>query len=238
MRDPTTFSTTLGSRSTVTAHVVVAHSLKMMSLLVQVETSKGQPQIPSALHPLSQTLECIPWQLQEYLRLPIPGKPGSWTQWTIGWGGRGSGAPFHLHDMATNLAIIGEKRYGVTNRSLLCHQCQLAFIFVVLCSWFLYPPSHSTYSIRPVYEWFRTVLPTLPSHEKPIQFTQQAGDLLLLPGWWAHSTMCVGDCMSVSIVQSNLRATDKNPRGMMHEVVFSCFRLLIGCTNHNQLCCV
>eukprot|EP00750_Incisomonas_marina_P026065 INCI5867.2.p1 GENE.INCI5867.2~~INCI5867.2.p1 ORF type:complete len:815 (-),score=99.63 INCI5867.2:2887-5331(-) len=49
------------------------------------------------IEPFTSTLACIPRDLQEYMNLPPPRMPGGWGQWTLGMGGSGSGAPFHMH---------------------------------------------------------------------------------------------------------------------------------------------
>lgn len=49
--------------------------------------------------------------------------------------------------------------------------------------WFVYPPTYSTYSTVPIFEFLRDVYPRLPTHLKPIEFLQEPGDLVLLPGW-------------------------------------------------------
>jgi hypothetical protein len=58
-----------------------------------------------SMAPITAVLNCLPQELQDYLHLPPAGMPGAWTQWTIGMGGSGSGAPFHMHDVAVNIVL-------------------------------------------------------------------------------------------------------------------------------------
>ena len=58
-----------------------------------------------SMEPITAVLNCLPQELQDYLRLPPAGMPGAWTLWTVGMGSSGSGAPFHLHDLAANIVL-------------------------------------------------------------------------------------------------------------------------------------
>ena len=57
------------------------------------------------MKPISEVLHCLPKELQDYLHLPPAGMPGAWTHWTVGMGSSGSGAPFHMHDVAVNVVL-------------------------------------------------------------------------------------------------------------------------------------
>ena len=57
------------------------------------------------MDPITSVLECLPKELQDYLRMPPAALPGAWTHWTIGMGSSGSGAPFHMHDLALNIVL-------------------------------------------------------------------------------------------------------------------------------------
>ena len=52
--------------------------------------------------------------------------------------------------------------------------------------WFVYPPTHATYTSQPTFQWLRDVYPTLPEPLKPIEFLQESGDIVYLPAWWGE----------------------------------------------------
>eukprot|EP00750_Incisomonas_marina_P033573 INCI9903.3.p1 GENE.INCI9903.3~~INCI9903.3.p1 ORF type:complete len:914 (+),score=125.08 INCI9903.3:211-2952(+) len=139
----------------------------------------GESALPSDASPVTQILQCIPFELQEYLNLPPAGLPGAWRQWTLGFGSSGSGAPLHVHESAVNLVVYGTKR------------------------WFVYPPNRAEYSSMPIFEWLRDVYPHLSAEQKPLEFVQRTGDIVFLPPWWGHATVSIGDCISLSRVLAN-----------------------------------
>jgi ankyrin repeat protein len=78
-------------------------------------------------------------------------------------GPRGSGAPLHYHGSAWNLLVHGRKR------------------------WFLLPPQRAAYSTRPVLEWIERDYARLDP--PPIEFIQEAGDIVFVPNYWAHAVL-------------------------------------------------
>jgi hypothetical protein len=159
-----------------------------------------------SMAPISRVLNCLPQELQDYLHLPPAGMPGAWTQWTIGMGGSGSGAPFHMHDVAVNIVLKASATWqgGAQTRARSLARLQLFSGMWAGCGqnwcrvfrscvdrvdslnqgtkrWFVYPPTYATYSTEPIFEFLRDVYPTLPPHLKPIEFMQEPGDLVLLP---------------------------------------------------------
>jgi len=114
---------------------------------------------------ISGLLQCLPWQLQELLSLPPAAMPGSWSEYTFGIGGAGSGAPFHAHEAAINVVVTGTKR------------------------WFLYPPAQAEYTTKPIFEWLRDDYPHLAPESRPIEMIQRAGDVVILPALWGHATV-------------------------------------------------
>jgi hypothetical protein len=81
-------------------------------------------------------------------------------------GGVASGAPMHTHQAAYNLLVFGRK------------------------AWFLAPPGHATFSLRPAREWLAERLPELRRRNTTRLLTceQRAGDLLVVPDLWGHLT--------------------------------------------------
>ncbi len=66
----------------------------------------------------------------------------------------------------------------------------------------------------PMFEWVRDVYPTLPPALRPIEFIQEAGDVVVLPSWWAHATVSVGDTLGFfKVVNNKLAGEHKNPTG-------------------------
>ena len=135
---------------------------------------------------------------------------GSWAQWTIGVGADGAGAPLHIHEYALNLVLVGTKR------------------------WFAYPPPYSTYSVVPTRRWMNEEYASFFDEEllsqkeqsrmkkwqrRPHEFVQRAGDIVILPPQWAHSTISVGDCIAISRVGFNFarQQTRTNPEGLFRE---------------------
>ena len=90
-------------------------------------------------------------------------RPGKATQFYLG--GARSGAPSHFHQAAYNLLVYGKKR------------------------WFLSPPSHAVFSMRPTQAWLEEQLPLLrASNASLFECDQHAGDLLIVPDLWGHLT--------------------------------------------------
>ena len=90
-------------------------------------------------------------------------QPGRGTQLYLG--GAHSGAPFHWHQSAYNLLVHGRKR------------------------WFITPPAHAAFSMRPARHWLAEELPRQRKANATL-FTceQHAGDVLVLPDLWGHLT--------------------------------------------------
>ena len=65
-----------------------------------------------------------------------------------------------------------------------------------------------------MFHWVRDVYPTLPAEQKPIEFIQESGDIVLLPSWWAHGTVSVGDTLGFFKVMNN-KLEEKNPTGAL-----------------------
>lgn len=82
-------------------------------------------------------------------------------------GGPGSGAPMHYHEDATNLLIYGKKQ------------------------WYLHPPALAEYSTISIADYVRYILPGLKGAARPLQCTQQAGDLMFVPHGWGHAILNV-----------------------------------------------
>lgn len=158
--------------------------------------------------------DCIPWDLQEYFELPMAGVPGSWQFWNLGIGSTASGASFHVHARALNLLTVGTKR------------------------WFLHAPAAAAYSTKPMFDWLRDDFegPVLhhagassPAQERrpevasQVEFLQHAGDIVVLPKWVGHATVCLGDCVSLSHVKTTTRGATigTNPPGPFEDSLFS-----------------
>ena len=54
---------------------------------------------------------------------------------------------------------------------------------------------------------------------RPHEFVQRAGDIVLLPPMWAHSTLSVGDCVAISRVGFNFARSPArtNAEGLFRE---------------------
>ena len=74
-----------------------------------------------------------------------------------------SGAPFHYHRPAFNALFYGRKR------------------------WAALPPQDAVYGVTPASRLFDGA--SFPFSRKPRQCVQDAGDVVVLPGLWAHATL-------------------------------------------------
>lgn len=74
--------------------------------------------------------------------------------------------------------------------------------------WFLYPPSQGLHNLTAlghsplmdVWGWFTHVYPrmaSLPPTERPLEFTQERGEVVYLPPGWKHLTLNLGECVGV-----------------------------------------
>ena len=93
-----------------------------------------------------------------------PGLRTSRPEYQFFLGPPGSGAPPHYHSDAWNALAFGRKR------------------------WFLQPPDRARYGGRPASQWVQESLPKLKKN-RPIECTQEAGDLLYVPASWGHVTL-------------------------------------------------
>lgn len=68
----------------------------------------------------------------------------------------------------------------------------------------------------PIFEWLRDEYQQLSPTSRPLQFVQKPGDIVVLPAWWAHATVSIDDCISISRVLANpiKSPSNHNPVGM------------------------
>lgn len=85
------------------------------------------------------------------------------------FGGKGTGAPFHIHADAVNAAVHGLKR------------------------WFVFTPAKTIYSRKTIKEWAEEDYPGLGDGERPLECLQQAGDVVYVPLDWGHAVLNVED---------------------------------------------
>jgi hypothetical protein len=52
------------------------------------------------------------------------------------------------------------------------------FVIYGTRKWFVYPPTHSTYTSQPMFQWLRDVYPHLAPDQKPVEFLQESGDIV------------------------------------------------------------
>jgi hypothetical protein len=87
-----------------------------------------------------------------------------------------TGAPVHWHNSAVNFLWYGRKR------------------------WVLFDPEQAFYSVKSSLTFFQNDLPDIRSKERkvftaaefeltPLEFVQEAGDIMLLPDYWGHGTL-------------------------------------------------
>ena len=79
-----------------------------------------------------------------------------------------------------------------------------------------------------MFQWVRDVLPTLPVEQRPIEFIQESGDIVILPSWWGHGTVSVGDTMGFfKVITNKLPNQAKNPAGKFKSCVLFVLRWLL-----------
>lgn len=85
-------------------------------------------------------------------------------------GGRWTGAPFHVHSDALNLAMSGKKK------------------------WWVVTPRSAVWSKRHIREYSEEGKggPT-DGEERPMEFVQHSGDMVYVPGDWGHAAMNLDD---------------------------------------------
>lgn len=88
--------------------------------------------------------------------------------WQFYHGPAESGAPVHFHGDAWNLLVHGRKR------------------------WLIYSPMDGFYSTQPSSELLKSTYP------KAMEFTQEAGDLIYIPRYWAHGVVNLQECIGVA----------------------------------------
>jgi hypothetical protein len=109
-------------------------------------------------------------------------------------GATGTGAPWHFHNAAFNALAYGRKR------------------------WLILPPGDSLYSAEPVMEYLQGddyarrvadhsdgAASTVPRPIPPLEFVQEAGDLVYIPMGWSHSTVNIEASVGVAMEGFNLR---------------------------------
>ena len=86
-----------------------------------------------------------------------------------------SGAPLHYHADAINVLAHGTKH------------------------WYLQPPIDAEYHTTPAFDWHSQQLSSYPDMHKPIECTQQAGDLIFVPQGWGHATLNWQESVGVAV---------------------------------------
>ncbi len=87
-----------------------------------------------------------------------------------------TGAPVHWHNSAVNFLWYGRKR------------------------WVLFDPNEAFYSVKSSLTFFQNDVPDIRAKERkvftaadfemtPLEFVQEAGDIMLLPDYWGHGTL-------------------------------------------------
>jgi oxalate decarboxylase/phosphoglucose isomerase-like protein (cupin superfamily) len=87
-------------------------------------------------------------------------------------GPEASGSPVHFHVDAVNMAIAGRKR------------------------WVLFPPGQRFWSNKPAITWFEEEYMALAT--KPIEFVQEAGDVIFIPAQWGHVVLNLEDSLAIA----------------------------------------
>ena len=90
-------------------------------------------------------------------------------------GGEGTGAPVHYHNTAWNALLYGAKK------------------------WFLYPPAHQIMSNSQILRFLENEVEVLaPRAGRPLECTQRAGDVVIVPESWAHGVLNVEESVAVA----------------------------------------
>ena len=86
-------------------------------------------------------------------------------------GGKSSGAPFHIHSDALNLAVSGKKK------------------------WWVVTPRSAVWSKRHIREYAEAGKggPSAGGEDRPMECVQRGGDLVYVPGDWGHAAMNLED---------------------------------------------
>jgi len=90
------------------------------------------------------------------------------TYWQFYLGPMESGAPVHFHGNAWNILMHGRKK------------------------WLMYPPLQGFYSTVPIRSWLKKGYP------RAQEFTQEAGDLVYVPRYWAHGVINLKESIGVA----------------------------------------
>jgi Cupin-like domain/Ankyrin repeat len=77
----------------------------------------------------------------------------------------GSGAPLHIHADAANALVSGMKK------------------------WYIYTPATTLYSRKPAKQWLEEDYAELAADAKPLECTQQPGDIVYVPLDWGHAVI-------------------------------------------------
>lgn len=85
-------------------YILAQKAAKVMELELKTMTK---------VHFLTDLMQCIPYELQEYFNLVPPQLAGAWSQYTLSMGGAGAGASFHMHEAAINVVVYGTRKWYV-----------------------------------------------------------------------------------------------------------------------------
>lgn len=85
------------------------------------------------------------------------------------FGSRGSGAPFHIHADAINVAVSGSKH------------------------WYIFTPGRTLYSRKTIKRWVDEDYAGLPEEDKPLECLQRPGDVVYVPLDWGHGVLNLDD---------------------------------------------
>ena len=83
-------------------YILAQKAAKVMELELKTMTK---------VHFLTDLMQCIPYELQEYFNLVPPQLAGAWSQYTLSMGGAGAGASFHMHEAAINVVVYGTRKW-------------------------------------------------------------------------------------------------------------------------------